>query len=483
MSSYIVVLKRATPPGTKLAGASHETRSSTKSVEEICDCLCQEFKMDVQSSYKHVISGFAADMTCEEATLLAQHPEVAEVHKDVRLYLFKPIAPVSESSTPSSTPGVGKLPGMPSIVVMETMSTSDKVTVPWGVAEIRPSLVRLATGDLPQIKDIEVDVDVYVLDTGVDPSHPDLNVVESVSMIRDPISAAQPLHGHGTHVAGTIGAGNGRGAPSVPSVSSLLGVAPRARIHSVRVLDGDGSGMLSWILGGIDFVAKRKMSLTAAAGGAAPVPIVANMSLGMESSSKAPTLIDRAVDDAASLGVVFCVAAGNSTIDADYSSPAHSSRVITVSAHDSKGRSCYFSNFGRSIDVSAPGDDILSTWPTDASRGVSRGKATTPSYAKLSGTSMATPHITGIVALYLSLNPSATVADVLAWIGRLRNKAIRGVAKNTVSQGIILVTDLRFAGSFSSKGTTTEGTPILSKTAGVGSTVTPSVQYFKVKTV
>lgn len=172
--------------------------------------------------------------------------------------------------------------------------------------------------------------------------------------------------------------------------------------------------------------------------------------MGLENGSKGFTLLDQAIENASDAGVIFCVAAGNSGIEAAYCSPAHSPRVITVGAYDSDYHHCYFSNWGDCVDVLAFGQGVLSTWLDGG-------------FCELSGTSMATPHVTGLLALYLSRNPEATDKDVAQLIIRLRenkstSKTITQTPRNTASKSIVLPSDFRFAGKFSAKGSTSDRT-------------------------
>ncbi len=204
----------------------------------------------------------------------------------------------------------------------------------------------------------------WVIDTGVDLDHPELvvDVARSKSFVRD--SSPDDFNGHGTHVAGTIGAkDNGVG---------VVGVAPGAKIVSVRVLDRSGSGSNSGVIAGVDYVAQ-----TAASGD------VANMSLGGGASDA----LDNAVKNAASKGIKFTLAAGNESDNANNHSPARAegSNIYTVSAMGKNDAWASFSNFGNPpIDYAEPGVGIKSTYKNGG-------------YATLSGTSMAAPHLAGIL--------------------------------------------------------------------------------------
>ncbi|SFI91636.1 S8 family peptidase [Amycolatopsis sacchari] len=217
-------------------------------------------------------------------------------------------------------------------------------------------------------------VTAYVIDTGVRATHETFG--GRVSGGYDFIdNDADPTdeNGHGTHVAGTIG-------------GSEYGVAKGVKIVPVRVLDADGSGTTEQVVAGIDWVAEH-----------ASGPSVANMSLGGTSDDA----LDQAVEGAIAKGVTFAVAAGNDSANASGYSPAHVASAITVAASDRTDKQASFSNYGSIVDLYAPGVSIKSSWGT--------GDTATNT---ISGTSMATPHVTGAAALYLAGHPAATPAQV-----------------------------------------------------------------------
>ncbi len=213
---------------------------------------------------------------------------------------------------------------------------------------------------------------VCVIDSGVDLDHPDLNVDVSASRsFLGGKDADNPddQNGHGSHVAGTIGALNNN--------QGVIGVAAGATIVSVRVLDRRGSGAYSGVIAGVDYVASG-----------APNCSVANMSLGGPVSDA----LDQAVLNAGQKGVTMTLAAGNETDDARNHSPARaggvskSDRVYAISAIDSNDAFAYFSNYGPAVEYAAPGVSIYSTYKDGG-------------YSTLSGTSMAAPHAAGVFAL------------------------------------------------------------------------------------
>jgi subtilisin family serine protease len=301
--------------------------------------------------YEHALKGFAADVPAQAAAAFARDSRVAFVEADQPVYAF--------SDIPT---GVDRI-------------EADKNTTDGVIGNSKV-----------------VDIDIAIIDTGIDHNHPDLNVVGGVDCTGGgPFNAkcsdglTGDGNGHGTHVAGTAAArDNG---------SQAVGVAPGARLYAVKVLKNDGSGWISGIVAGVDWVTARAGTIE-----------VANMSLGCECSSSA---LDQALTKSTEAGVVYVVAAGNSAKDAATFSPANHPRVITVSAMaDFDGKAggdadptcrsdvgaddtfATFSNYGSKVDIAAPGVCINSTVPGGG-------------YAMYSGTSMASPHVAGAAALYV----------------------------------------------------------------------------------
>jgi len=246
-------------------------------------------------------------------------------------------------------------------------------TLPWGIdridADISSTLAGNGSGAVSN-------VNAYIIDTGIDVVHLDLNVVGHVNFAKGP---NQDCHGHGTHVSGTVAAKD--------NASDVVGVAPGAPLTGVKVLGCGGTGSTSGVIKGVDWVTKNAVK-----------PAVANMSLG----GGASTALDAAVKNSADSGVFYSLAAGNSGADACNSSPARAGThngVMTTAATDSSDQEASFSNFGNCVDAWAPGVGILST---------RKGGGTTT----MSGTSMAAPHAGGTGALYLSSHTGASAATV-----------------------------------------------------------------------
>lgn len=300
--------------------------------------------------YEHALRGFSVRVPAQAAGAIARNPLVAYVEADQQF-------------------------------------TVSAQTVPTGIQRIfAPGNANI---DIDGADDKRVNVDVAVIDTGIDLDHPDLNVVGSTNCVSNsPFGAScgsggEDGNGHGTHVAGSIAA--------IDDGNGVVGVAPGARLWAVRVLNNSGSGTTSGVVAGMDWVTARASTIE-----------VANMSLGGGVSQA----IDDAANGMADAGVAVAVAAGNSDADAATSSPARAQKVLTVSAladfngapgggaaptcrTDQDDTLADFSNWGSTIEIAAPGVCILSTWLNGG-------------YNTISGTSMASPHAAGGLALLAS---------------------------------------------------------------------------------
>lgn len=334
---YIIVLKK---------DAMNDQKEKIRS-------FLKEKNRKIKGELQYVRQGYIANMSAADAEMLKNNPEIESIEQD---QVF------SINATTQSNPV-------------------------W-------SLDRVDQANLPLNKSYSYDTDgsgvhVYILDTGINANHQEFagRIGEGYDFI-DNDSQPQDCNGHGTHVAGTI-------------AGTTYGAAKKATIHSVRVLDCNGSGMSSSILQGIDWIAKNHKGAT-----------VANMSLGSTKS----TSVNNAVQNAIGSGVNFVVAAGNDNKDACGYSPASTGNAITVGATNFTDARSTFSNYGSCVDIFAPGEKITSSDYQNNS-----GSKT------MSGTSMASPLVAGVVARYLSGNPSASTDQVSSAI---KSWGIQGKVSN-----------------------------------------------------
>jgi len=339
--------------------------------------------------FHHALKGLRVPLTKNQASALARDPRVLAVEPDGPIVPSITAAAGIQPGTTTSTVPAGQIVDLPSTE-----------TIPTGVARMGiPTfpLAQYGTGNL-------INADVAVLDTGIDPSNGLLNVVQSVGFA-DPGYNGYDWNGHGTHVAGTIGAAQfGYG---------VVGVAPGVRLWSVQVM-GPTQSNWSNFLAGMDFVVQNSNQIQ-----------IVNASLeGVPTAGYPTTAIRQAILNAVNLGIVFVAAAGNDSIDiygadnrwgtADDILPAAIREALVVSAMDPTTDSMApYSNFsrfltyvnpyvnvyspGRAIDVTAPGTNILSLY-------------TNSQAAIMSGTSMAAAHVSGLAALYVTANGRATNA-------------------------------------------------------------------------
>lgn len=306
----------------------------------------------------------AAAIEAELATSLGgKVPVVGKTSKSTTF-----VVPASVAKKISDTTGISAYPDSPVAAVAEQSPVPS-----WGLDRIdaldtpfdeKYSWSNAGTGSI-----------VYVIDTGVYSGHADLSgrVVSGYTAVADG-NGTQDCHGHGTHVAGTV-------------AGSQYGVAKSSTVVAVRVLDCNGSGYTSGVVAGINWVVANHP------GG----PGIINMSLG----GPANTALDAAVSDATAAGLVVAVAAGNSSDDACAYSPARAPSALTIGATDNTDARAYYSNTGSCVDMWAPGSQITSAWIGGS--GASR---------TISGTSMASPHVAGLAARLLSMNPSLSISDI-----------------------------------------------------------------------
>ena len=264
-------------------------------------------------------------------------------------------------------------PGIAYVEQDQTMSISTTQTgATWGIDRIDQRALPLS-GTYTYNAD-GTGVTVYIIDTGINFTHTEY--VGRASTGIDEITSggtAADCNGHGSHVSGTVG-------------GTTYGVAKMVKLVAVRVLNCSGSGTTSGVIAGIDWVTAHRV-----------LPAAANMSLGGGYSAS----LNTAVENSIASGVVYAIAAGNSTADACTFSPASAPSAITVGATDITDTFAYFSNYGTCVKINAPGVDITSAW-------IGSNTATNT----ISGTSMAAPHVAGAAALYLQVNPTATPAQV-----------------------------------------------------------------------
>jgi len=339
-------LLAAAGAGAQAGGATHTFRS-----QPIPDRYIVAFKKDVANpraeaddavrrsggrrdrTFSRAFKGFSATLSAESAQKLREDPRVDYVEQD-------------------------------QVITVSTVQGS----ATWG-------LDRIDQADRPL--DLQygynytgAGVHAFIIDTGIRTGHSEFTgrTLAGFTAVADG-NGTNDCNGHGTHVAGTVG-------------GTTWGVAKGVTLIPVRVLDCSGSGSISGVIAGIDWVANSPLR-----------PAVANMSLGGSLSSSLNTAVANAVAD----GVTMVVAAGNENQDACKTSPASTPSAITVGATSSADARASFSNFGKCVDIFAPGVGITSSWNT--------GDDATNS---ISGTSMATPHVAGAAALALEANPAAS---------------------------------------------------------------------------
>jgi subtilisin family serine protease len=280
-----------------------------------------------------------------------------------------------------------------------------KQVTPWAITAIEAhrSWARSGNGSG------RVDVDVYIFDTGA--NHTDLNVTECIDFTQGDVRQCGlisnlDLDAHGTAVSGAAAASdNGKG---------VVGVVPGARVHALKVLGDDGSAPFSRVIFAIEYLTKRKIANPS-------MPMVANVSLGADIRTKYQSSLDRAVSASIASGITYVVAAGNEGIDASTVTPAHVPEAITVGAFNKKDRFSSFSNYGSVIDILAPGEDVES---------LTSGNAVNFT----SGTSIASPYVTGAAALMLARHPNMSPSAVRNAVVAKASSGVSGVPRGTTDK-------------------------------------------------
>jgi subtilisin family serine protease len=292
---------------------------------------------NLKQTYGFALKGFTAVLDKNQLDLLRKDPRVKSIEQDYMISLGKP----------AGTPGGGG------------SGTDPAQETPWGITRIGGATD--GTGKT-----------AWIIDSGIDSSHPDINVDagRSMSFVTQGKYSIEDGNGHGTHVAGTVAA--------IDNNIGVVGVAAGATIIAMRVLDNRGSGQFSWTISALDYIYAN----------GTPGDAV-NMSLGPQ-SRYTDSAVDGAAVAVAGRGIRIAIAAGNSGDDSLYYSPAraglNNANIYTVASMTESNSWSSFSNYGTPVDVIAPGSSVKSTYKDGG-------------YATLSGTSMASPHVCGLLLL------------------------------------------------------------------------------------
>jgi subtilisin family serine protease len=345
---YIVVLQDAevNQELTKLKGYENK-QAAMKSVSAKILKRAGISDGEIGHVFGTALQGFSVKIPPGQLKKLENDPSVKYVQVDRIISLRLPELSIKKNPTP----------------------TPPSQSIPWGISRVNGGITYSGNNV------------AWIVDTGIDTDHPDLNVNVDRSrtfVTTEPIPSVEDLNGHGTHVAGTIAAKN--------DAIGVVGVAAGATVISCRVLDRGGSGSFSWTVAALDYIAS-----VGSAGD------VVNMSLGPSNPYIDPA-VDAAVQSVAALGIKISIAAGNESDDCIDYSPAHNdgANIYTISASDINDNWAYFSNFGTPVDFCEPGYSIYSTYLNGG-------------YATSSGTSMAAPHAAGILLLG-DISPDGTVS-------------------------------------------------------------------------
>ncbi|WP_328773854.1 S8 family peptidase [Streptomyces sp. NBC_00286] len=330
---YIVTLKPGTNAGSLARIAGVRTRHT----------------------FDAVIDGFAAELNAGQLNALRRNPAVLRIEEDQQVRADRTIRAAATQSNAT-----------------------------WGLDRIDQRNLPLST--TYGYNTTAPNVTAYIIDTGIDPSHPDFGNRATIAYDATLEGHGLDCNGHGTHVAGTIG-------------GTTYGVAKGAKLRGVRVLNCSGIGTNADVIEGMDWVRTHAVK-----------PAVANMSLGGGFSAT----VNSVATSLNNSGVFLAVAAGNEEEDACKTSPASASGVMTVAASDKTDTAASFTNYGSCVETYAPGVSITSAWLLGTTN-------------TLSGTSMASPHVAGVGALYKGAKGDAASSTVNKWIN---SNAISGVIKN-----------------------------------------------------
>lgn len=374
---------------------------SAPDARQVAEDHAQRYRAEVSHVYRHALKGYAARVPAERLEDLRNDPNVRAVTEDREVQAF----------AQKADNGLKRIGG----------------------SEKNPDGTDSNTQTLSNDGD---NVDVAVLDTGIHLAHADLkaNTSNGKTCIRGTKNANDD-NGHGSHVAGTIGA--------IDNTDGVVGVAPKAKLWAVKVLNRYGSGSWASVICGVDYVTGRNQG--SISGG--PIE-VANMSLGGEGGEGSCTDggLREAICRSVATGTTYVVAAGNSSEDASNYTPATYPEVITVSAladfngeggggadptcrSDVDDTLADFSNYGDDVDIAAPGVCVRSTYKNGG-------------YATASGTSMASPHVAGAAALYKKSNPGATPEAVKSALQQEREQYPMPDDPDTSDEGVVDVSSL-----------------------------------------
>ena len=369
-------------------------------------------------------------------------------------------------------------PSVVAIVPDEVIQVAGQIT-PTGVSRIftKSNTIAKING-----VDERVDADVAIVDTGIQPNHPDLNVVGGYNCSTSNRSAWRDVQNHGTHVAGTVAAKD--------NTTGVVGVAPGARLWAVKILNDDGYGLLSWYVCGLDWILAQRDP----ADPSRPLIEAANMSVAKsgeddpDCGASEKDILHLAICRVVKGGITVVAAAGNDQMSAARWVPAAYNEVITVSAladtdgkpgalgghrcfswgsYDSDDTYANFSNYGSDIDIIAPGKCIWSTKPGST-------------YGYMSGTSMATPAVTGAAALYKASRPMATPSEVreaLQYLGNLKWKT--STDPDSYHERLLDVSKLGVLGTFSLGAPTVGVVPESGGAASIPITINRSSTFFE----